>query len=355
MKTGWKFWAWIAAAAGIGLAVYTSYVAAGLSTGFDRDPCKSVAGTTTKSDPPKVVAVSPSSVGAAAGSDVFSVFASPICVTVEGLPAPQPDRKQSVILYLNGQAIPSVVGQIVDREKQLVLFHLERTAADANKWSSLIGAPPLTGREAGRVTLGVSAGLDESGPWARTDAAAITFLIYEPAAFWCGFGVLAAAVVVMILLAANTAILRDGGPGTSFSLGRCQMAWWLYLITASFIYIWLTTGEFSGVLSSDCLILLGISGTTGLASLYVPPPDGKTARTYTASTGFFADLLTSDLNGVPTVQLHRLQMVIWTLILGVVFVWEVYSAFRMPKFDTNLLIMMGISGSLYLGFKFKET
>ena len=47
-------------------------------------------------------------------------------------------------------------------------------------------------------------------------------------------------------------------------------------------------------------------------------------------------------------------MAVWTLILGFAFVWEVYSNFRMPKFDTNLLIMMGISGSLYLGFKFKE-
>ena len=53
--------------------------------------------------------------------------------------------------------------------------------------------------------------------------------------------------------------------------------------------------------------------------------------------------------------MHRIQILVWTIILGFAFVWEVYSSFRMPKFDPNLLIMMGISGSLYLGFKFKQT
>ena len=152
--------------------------------------------------------------------------------------------------------------------------------------------------------------------------------------------------------------LRDGDNTSTFSLARCQMAWWLYLVTASFVYIGLVTGQISGVLTSDALILLGISGTTGLAAMLIPPQPPAPASASSQKKGianFLDDILSSELNGSRTVQLHRIQILVWTIILGFAFVWEVYSSFRMPKFDPNLLIMMGISGSLYLGFKFKET
>ena len=39
---------------------------------------------------------------------------------------------------------------------------------------------------------------------------------------------------------------------------------------------------------------------------------------------------------------------------GVVFLAEIFRSFRRPTFDSNLLILMGISGVTYVGFKFNE-
>lgn len=50
--------------------------------------------------------------------------------------------------------------------------------------------------------------------------------------------------------------------------------------------------------------------------------------------------------------LSRLQVVGWTLALGLVFVAGVYQNLAMPAFDTTLLALMAVSGASYVGFKF---
>ena len=51
------------------------------------------------------------------------------------------------------------------------------------------------------------------------------------------------------------------------------------------------------------------------------------------------------------ITFHRFQIVVWTLILGVVFVSEVLTKLAMPAFDATLLVLMGISSGTYLGFR----
>ncbi len=68
------------------------------------------------------------------------------------------------------------------------------------------------------------------------------------------------------------------------------------------------------------------------------------------SAGFFNDVL-SDVNGV---TLHRFQMLIWTIVLGLIFVWEVWSKLMMPDFSETLLALMGLSAATYIGFKIPE-
>ncbi|MBN1931550.1 MAG: hypothetical protein JW786_08090 [Desulfobacterales bacterium] len=65
---------------------------------------------------------------------------------------------------------------------------------------------------------------------------------------------------------------------------------------------------------------------------------------------WLSDLLT-DANGI---SFHRLQMVIWTLVLGIVFIQQVLSNLALPDFDSTLLALMGISSGTYLGFKLPE-
>ena len=69
-----------------------------------------------------------------------------------------------------------------------------------------------------------------------------------------------------------------------------------------------------------------------------------------SSAGFWQDIC-DDGNGM---SFHRLQVVIWTVILGVIFVWSVAQVMSMPEFSETLLILLGISNGTYLGFKIPE-
>jgi hypothetical protein len=171
------------------------------------------------------------------------------------------------------------------------------------------------------------------------------------------------ALLALVCAAQISAILRDGGVNSKFSLARVQMAFCLYLITASFVFIWLVTGDYNGVLTPQSLTLIGISSTTALMAISVdagapvapvaavaPVATGALAAIRAAFLKFLTDIL-SDADGV---ALHRLQIAVWTLILGVVFFAEIIRSFRLPTFDSNLLILMGISGATYVGFKFQE-
>jgi hypothetical protein len=69
------------------------------------------------------------------------------------------------------------------------------------------------------------------------------------------------------------------------------------------------------------------------------------------SQGWLKDL-TTDING-PTV--HRIQVLCWTVTLGVIFIIGVYRDLAMPPdFSATLLALMGISGAGYVGFKWPE-
>jgi hypothetical protein len=62
----------------------------------------------------------------------------------------------------------------------------------------------------------------------------------------------------------------------------------------------------------------------------------------------FEDLLTEQAGAY---DFHRFQMLAWTLVLGAVFVVKVFVDRTMPQFDSNLLLLMGISSGAYIGFK----
>jgi len=78
--------------------------------------------------------------------------------------------------------------------------------------------------------------------------------------------------------------------------------------------------------------------------------DAEAGLTKPVSEGFGRDLLT-DVNGI---TLHRFQMVVWTIVLGFLFLIGVYKELAMPEFSGTLLALMGISAGTYLGFKIPE-
>jgi len=230
----------------------------------------------------------------------------------------------------------------------------------------------------------------------------ITFNVYPSYTKFVVAGLIG-LLVALLVLAHKSPLLRTTPTSTGpFSLGLVQMAWWFYLVVACYLYIWLITGEYN-TLSEGVLALMGISAATGLGAGFVegqkkerraelkskqtalqarineiananPAPgswmdqDLQTKRSElakvnadiaalpaTAGTpttrGWIKDLL-SDADGV---KFHRFQIVIWTVVLGIVFVRLVSRELAMPLFSPTLLGLMGLSSGTYIGFKWPET
>ncbi len=175
-------------------------------------------------------------------------------------------------------------------------------------------------------------------------------------------------------LATSQSALRDA-PGGHFSLGKSQMAFWGLLVPITFVGVFANTGMLEYI-PDQILILMGISAATGLGSVVIgvaaqaasgdkvpklgTGKDPANLKANQDSQGrakwsnriyaFFKDIC-DDGNGT---SFHRLQTVMWTLILGIIFVAKVSRAIAMPEFSPTLLTLMGISNSIYLGFKTRE-
>jgi hypothetical protein len=201
-----------------------------------------------------------------------------------------------------------------------------------------------------------------------------------------------------------------------FSLGRLQMAIWFFLVIVAFVFLYIVTGSVD-VLNQTALMLIGIgtgtalssaaidktkettrreklaalkpqgaqlaaeikdlehvvsasSGTQGRVTQDVPSPEGvlaqkraeletvsvdlerlKSSEHSPISEGLLEDVL-SDPNGI---SFHRFQMLLWTFVLGGVFLYEVWVTLAMPEFSGTLLALMGISAGTFIGFKFPES
>jgi H+/gluconate symporter-like permease len=194
------------------------------------------------------------------------------------------------------------------------------------------------------------------------------------------------------------------------------MAWWFFLIIVSYVMIWLISGD-QDTITSSLLALMGISAGTALGAVLIDSTGGSPALSRAATDrlalqaakqnaqqavnaaqatvaaspadpiaqknladaqaasaivdaklavvnerinaiatvpqtrGFFRDIL-SDSNG--TAGLHRFQIFVWTIVLGIIFLVSVVTELSMPEFSATLLAATGISAGTYLGFKFPE-
>jgi hypothetical protein len=128
----------------------------------------------------------------------------------------------------------------------------------------------------------------------------------------------------------------------TFSLARVQMAVWTFLVVAAFAFVFLVTQNYN-TLTPGVLVLIGIASGTTLAAATIQKNPSK------ASSGnFWTDILSED-GASPTFA--RFQALLFTVILGIIFVSQVLYSLVMPEFNGTLLGLMGISSGTYLGFK----
>lgn len=320
-------------------------------------------------------------------------------------------QNKSVTLFLNGNDT-GLSPEKVDRAAGRLQFHLERTSDNKKLWSSLLRDPfAHDGKRSVNASIGIAAGSP-----ADTGRVFLLRTIKHVWYTWLWFLLLVAVLAWFAFLAVKRGLLRDA-PNGPYSLGRCQMAWWFLLIVVSYVVIWLVSGD-RDTITASLLGLMGISAATALGSTLIESTTGGGAALQQAAadalalqaseTTAIADGQTADaavtanatdpiaqkrlqdaqaalatirakldqtrsiLRGAAAVPksrnlvldilsdssgdyaLHRFQIVIWTMVLGIMFIVSVVTELTMLDFSAGLLATMGISSGTYLGFKFPE-
>jgi hypothetical protein len=203
--------------------------------------------------------------------------------------------------------------------------------------------------------------------------------------FWI---VLATLLFIIIYLDARYLLLRDNSTAQikPFSYARVQLAWWTLIILTSLISIIISTGKIPAF-DKNILILLGITAGVTLTARLIDLSDDANAYSKSVqiaqassaglptpppiilsrnqnSQDFILDIL-SDKSGV---SIHRLQAVIFNIIFGIWFIYNVYMAIEglngktaQPEVDKimqimkeNYLMLIGLSAGTYATIKATE-
>jgi hypothetical protein len=368
---------------------------------------------------------------------------------------------QRVCLFLNEKPFPDLIaeradpstnfensGKYVHNNQQdfyLFRFKLRKTAQNENAWRGLLRGQGIKDLPVD-VTVGfynfdgrtsqphMDSASNPTGDEASQQPQELFSLRTATSGkLWAGVAGMLVILALCFYLGHTTNMLRDttcllNPTGRyPFSLGYCQMAFWLLVVSGSFIFIAIVIEEYETI-SPAAVTLMGIAAATGLSAALInenlPKPAQdlvenanrpKTKKAVLArlkaSTdhlqktqglitqnqratdqaaegpekirlqGVMADLqaeISADekdiannnetlkhfgfwpalksfvmdlLQESDTVSFHRFQLMVWTGILGSVFLYNVVNQLAMPDFSASLLILVGISSGTYIGFK----
>lgn len=277
-------------------------------------------------------------------------------------------------LYLNG--LPTgLVAEARPTSAAQVLGFVAKPDTDAatptsTLWRTILAQPTKSGRIA--VELGLAP--MEANPKGAASQTTLTsiptvttvlakandartslwFRVYEPWVMVTAFASMILITWGLCGLSYNTTLLRDGNTNLSaYSLSKCQMAFWLVLSTAGFLYIWTVTGQYAHVFPTALFTLVGISGAAAGAAQFMNASQAAgDPAAVPQSNNFLYDIAGAWKEGQP--QIHRMQIIAWTVILGAIFCWNVIDSLKLTDFDTNLLILTGISNGVYITLKPQE-
>lgn len=325
-----------------------------------------------------------------------------------------------LVPYINGRAIRGNYPEELHLERGRLIYHLEITPDNKKVWIDLLGAPKSM-REPATISVGLEDGSAFDSFHERDHP--VTLTVISPLYGLLALVIIFATLALLLWLVRSTNIIREPGPAPAmgkrrpYNLGRAQMAFWFFLIYASYIAIWLVTSALDTITTS-LLALMGISAGTALGEALIDNGKDTTVtnqlQDLTAEKQALEQGITqtqSDLDAVDPAlatatdqsnrellnrqmtdsrtrlnqidqqlrtlssqntpsasagflrdilsdgsgySFHRFQIFAWTIVLGIIFVSSVYNNLTMPEFSTTLLGLMGLSAGTYIGFKFPE-
>lgn len=256
---------------------------------------------------------------------------------------------QAIVLYLDGMPIKGDKAESCDPMSGHIRYRLLRTNEDDAAWHTLLGSPHGYAHQ-----VSVSVGSDQAFSIPST-VNNFRLEVIPRQQFLAFIGLFAFSLGIFILLCRRTSLIRSGSHPVPnqrpYSLSLFQMSFWFFLVIAAYVFMWLINDELDTITDS-VLALIGIGAATALGATLI---DQKKATPQVNEPGWTSKGFLNDMMSDPTgVSLHRFQMFVWTLVLGVIFCASVYKNLEMPEFSATLLGLMGISSGTYLGFKVPE-
>jgi len=171
-------------------------------------------------------------------------------------------------LFLDDMEVKKLYPIGLDPEQGSLHFKLTRTDESKDVWGNL-----LAGQHSAKTPTKASVGLEGKMP--LPNGQSFTLRIYNPVLLFFGVALFLVALVLFVQAARTKSILRDSGPPKPpegkfrpYSLARVQVAWWFFIILASFLFIAFVTLDFDTI-SNSSLVLLGIGTGTALGAAMV--------------------------------------------------------------------------------------
>jgi hypothetical protein len=283
----------------------------------------------------------------------------------------------SLVLFVNDRPVQTIVARSGAADAITVLV----TDSDTNR---VIVRQATNYAVTPRATVRTGLGTAALGPfpWSDGRIRATTIELYAP----LRLALIVAGMLLGWLLArwagGVAALLEEpGNGGAAWSLARWQAATWFAVIYLSFLFLYAVTGELNTSITGQSLVLMGISGATGAMGAAIGQGKADAAARVLRSAGVTrvvaaaspasqplevqralgrlgkpggGGFLSSVLNDASGPTVYRLQLLLWTCVIAAIYLWEVWHRLAVPQFSTNVLMLVGISGGTYLGFKVPE-
>jgi hypothetical protein len=282
------------------------------------------------------------------------------------------NKKDSLMIWLNGVAFPNLKIWNVNLCDQEMTFILSRDTSNKSPWNMFYAYPYRQTVKIAKLQVGTKLKC-------VTTEKEITIHIREPWMIWAGIACLVILGAVFVYLVKKKELLRDFmlfdgavkvvntyGPDQTnevlrhdipYSLARTQLAFWTLVVVFSLIFVWFNTDTL-GYITNTAIILLGISGGTSVIAKIIDVSHKNPDKLMSAadfkdghkSKGLLTDIM-SDEKGI---SVHRFQLVLFTVGLGVYFIWHVIYYLQMPEYSSTLLLLIGVSNTTYAGLKINE-
>lgn len=213
-----------------------------------------------------------------------------ITVEIDGLSHAVNETKDfdpgKLILYLDGYPLEGIHPQSVDLIRNVLTFIPIRNLKNEEKWTALIGSP-----KSYFLPVKVSVGVKDQYVLPIDEAQQhFQFVVVRQNWFIGGTAGLLLMIGLFIWLATNSNIIRDSSPPQPepgkkkpYSLARLQASVWFFLVVASFLFIWLVTGDHTNTITEQALILIGIGTGTALGSAMIDSSKRETSDSERAS------------------------------------------------------------------------